>query len=78
MGLVKLTVLDLRNKVPKIQGPGVGLAISPLLSLFLFLGGDFFLRGWRVLVFNPGAFFWGAPELSLLRVQCLIPFGHYS
>ena len=42
-GLVKLTDLDLRNKVPKIQGPGVGLAISPLLSLFLsFFGGGFF------------------------------------
>ena len=37
MGLAKLTVLDLRNKVPKIEGPGVGLAISPLLSLTLFL-----------------------------------------
>ena len=59
MGLVKLTVLDLRNKVPKIQEPGVGLAISPLLSLFqlfFFWGGELFLRGWRVLVFNPGAF----------------------
>ena len=50
MGLVKLTVLDLRNKVPKIQGPGVGLAISPLLShislsfLFFVLGGFFFAR----------------------------------
>ena len=46
MGLVKLTVLDLRNKVPKIQGPGVGLAISPLLSLFFFGGGRgfFFAR----------------------------------
>ena len=59
MGLIKLTVLDLRNKVPKIQGPGVGLAIFPLLSLsfFSFFGGIVYvLRGWRVLVFNPGAF----------------------
>ena len=44
---------NLGFKVPKIQETGVGLAISPLLSLFLFLC---FLRGWRVLVFNPGAF----------------------
>ena len=43
MGLVKLTVLDLRNKVPKIQGPGVGLAISPLLSLCFSLSFDSFL-----------------------------------
>ena len=37
MGLVKLTVWDLRNKAPKIQEPGVCLAIFFLLSLFLFL-----------------------------------------
>ena len=62
MGLVKLTVLDSRNEVPKIQGPGVGLAISPLLSSPL--------RGWRVLVFNPGAFiiFFGPP--SCLYYAC--------
>ena len=58
MGLVKLTIWDLRNKVSKIQGPGVGLAISPLLSLFLFLfffGGGGLARV-AVLVFIPGAF----------------------
>ena len=64
MGFVKLTIWDLRNKVSKIQGPGVGLAISPLLSLFLLVFWiSFFWRGWRVLVFNPGAFiiFLGPP-----------------
>ena len=30
IGKADLTVLDLRNKLPKIQGPGIGLAISPL------------------------------------------------
>ena len=76
MGLVKLTVLDLRNKVPKIQGPGVGLAISPLLSLFLFSWGwIFFCAGGGC--FNPGAFInTFGPHLSLLRVHCLIPLGH--
>ena len=60
MGFVKLTIWDLRNKVPKIQGPGVGLAISPLLSLFLlpffFWGGGGVWHGLRALVFIPGAF----------------------
>ena len=54
MGLVKLTIWDLRNKVPKIQGPGVGLAISPLLSLFCFFLLVFFFG--RALVCIPGAF----------------------
>ena len=61
MGLVKLTVLDLKNKVPKIQGPGVGLAISPLLSLCFFLA-----------FFFSGA---GGGCLSLLRVHLLICLG---
>ena len=39
MGLGKLGTLDFgepKNNVKKIQGPGVGLAASPLLSLLLF------------------------------------------
>ena len=59
MGLVKLTIWDSRNKVPKIQGPGVGLAISPLLSLFLFL---FVLAG-------------GGCLSSILQVHLLIRLG---
>ena len=92
MGLLKLTIWDFRNKVPKIRGPGVGLAISPLISLFLFLffslfsgffWGGFFWRGWRVLVFNPGAFInlFGPP--SCLYFACMFyPMwtlgGHYK
>ena len=75
MGLVKLTIWDLRNKVPKPQGPGVGLAISPLISLFLFLfflwGGDIFWRGWRVLVFIPGAFTNPVGPSSCLYSACI-------
>ena len=73
----------LKNKLPKIQGRGVGLATSPLRFVllvsffFFFLGGGKFGRGWRVLVFNPGAFIvCCAPHLSLLHVRRLIPFGH--
>ena len=70
MGLVKLTVLDLRNKVPNIQGPGVAISpLLPVLSLFLlfffetffvtlFLGHFVFMGGGggQGLVFIPGAF----------------------
>ena len=45
MGFVQLTIWNLRNKVPKIEEPGVGLAVSLLLSLFLFLQFCCFLRG---------------------------------
>ena len=49
----------LKNKLPKIQGRGVGLATSPLLFLLFcssLFWGKKFARGWRVLVFNAGAF----------------------
>ena len=59
MGLVKLTTWDLRNKVPKIQGPGGGLAISPLLSLSFFA---FFFEA-------------GGGCLSLFQVHLLIQLG---
>ena len=64
MGLVKLTVLDLRNKVP---GPGVAISpLLPVLSLFIssffvtfFVGTFFFMGGGggggQGLVFISGA-----------------------
>ena len=38
----------------------------------------FFWRGWRVLVFNPGAFInlLGPPFVCVTRAVLLIPFGH--
>ena len=77
MGLVKLTILDLRSKVPKIQGPGVGLAISPLVSLLLFLFlflfclFVFFFRGAGDVVFGAGG-----GRLYLLQVHLLMFLGH--
>ena len=74
MGLVKLTVLDLRNKVPKIQGQGV--AISPpscpfSLSLFFFetFFCDFFV--WDIFSWAGG----GGRGLSLFQVHLLILLG---
>ena len=89
MGLVKLTVLDLRNKVQDQV-----LAWLSLLSFLSFslLFCDFFCDfslghcffhgqgggGRGLSLFQVHLLFFLAPELSLLRVQCFIPFGHYN
>ena len=50
MGLVKLTVFGFKEQGTKDPRPGVGLAITPLLSLFLFFfffgGGGVNLHEW--------------------------------
>ena len=74
MGLVKLTVLDLRNKVPKIQGSGFGLAISPLpLVLFFFLGAG---GGCLSLIQVHLLICLGPPFVFITRAFFKIPFGH--
>ena len=47
MGLANLDILhfgELKNNIIRIQGQGVGLAISPLLSSLFFVG--LFLNKW--------------------------------
>ena len=71
MGLVKLTVLDLRNKVPKIQGPRV--AISPLLPVLSLFFSSFFVTCffWDIFFHGGG----GGRGLSLFQVHLLILLG---
>ena len=70
MGLVKLTVLDLRSKVPKIQGPGV--AISPLLPVLSLVLSSSFVSFLSFFFMGGGG---GGRGLSLFQVHLLIFLG---